>query len=78
MKKNHILLLSLGIVVLVSLFYWLQIRPENIRKQCSYEASYKSKGGYLEGIKTKAEIAQEPALLNSYYAQCLHDNGLAN
>lgn len=65
-------------LLLVALFYWFQIRPENIRKQCSYQASTKSNGGYLEGIKTKDEIAQEPALYSSYYAQCLHDNGLIN
>jgi type II secretory pathway component PulM len=78
MKRNQILLLGFGVAVLVFLFYWIEIRPENIRKNCAEVATIKASGSSLESLKTAAERAQEPALTSNYYTECLRFSGLAN
>lgn len=61
--KNRNLLIILLIIIGVSLFYWFQWRPREIRKNCEYQVF--SKNNYSIN-----------ATGNNHYRQCLVENGL--
>lgn len=55
-------IVGIAFIVLL-LFYWSQIRPEEIRKKCEIEATNKG---------TKSPIA-----INNFFRQCLVKNGMS-
>lgn len=58
--------ISFGIIFVVFLFYWFQIRPGEIRKNCEAYAGSKEDTNYDSG-KRRA---------NNLYRQCLIKNGM--
>ena len=71
MKKNHIIICALSIILIVSfIFYWYEYRPTKIRKYCNTKAQ----AGSLR------ELATQNYDNNTYYdnkhERCLRENGL--
>ena len=48
--KEYKIIIIIGLVLFVSVFYWFQIRPSNIRKNCIKEINYANLGAqYVQG-----------------------------
>ena len=60
-NKNFLVVLSLVLIMLCGLFYWFQIRPAQIRKECMISAQ--------QGILSSQRI-------NELYSNCVKANGL--
>ena len=67
MNKKIIIISTIGIIILVGLFYWFEIRPSEIRKICNNESIEKSK-------TTPNNWSYD--LFDLYYKTCLRKNGL--
>lgn len=74
-KKNKIPFLILAILTFVTiLFYWTNLRPGFIRKNC-YETAMKSEvGDLLKAINPNAKPSKTEQ--NNIYRSCLVNNGL--
>lgn len=82
-NKNYIIL---ALLILAELFYWFQIRPTRIRKNCSFGATTKARenlkieadkpGGWgdLEKSALRGQYRQTDYLI--YFSGCLNENGL--
>ena len=64
-QKNLIVLL-VGCGILAGGFYWFELRPTSIRKNC-YDYAYPTKNLLLKDQQDATE---------AYYLKCLRENGL--
>lgn len=64
MKSKLLIPGLLGLVTLITLFYWYAIRPSNIKHEC-----------YLKTIKKSKDLGSISGV-NTFYEFCLHDKGL--
>lgn len=68
--KNKVLI-GLGIVFILSfIFYWYELRPSNIKKNCSGEARENAIEKYNYDGKYNKEDFEH------YYSRCLKEKGL--
>lgn len=64
--KRDFVLFSLAVILVSFVFYWYQIRPENIRKNCQIYAVKKTPAnGMNVNLKRR----------NNFYRECLVKNG---
>lgn len=68
MKKKILWLVAIGIVLLSSLFYWFELRPQQIRKDCEFMIFSKERAYYTGSTAIRQ---------NNEFRQCLVRNGLA-
>ena len=68
MKKEHKVLIGVGLILLAGLFYWLQVRPSSIKKSCHRESINQA------SLENSFESATER--YNALYERCLNRNGL--
>ena len=74
--KNRMSIVLVGVLFLSFLFYWLQLRPTQVRKECIKNYPYAfgdttsgyQPGEYIGMGKVKADKAG--------YEKCLRENGL--
>lgn len=70
MKKEFIILTTIGLLVVVGAFYWFAYRPVQIKKSCNVKAKnihdqwYWANGGEYDDQSN-----------NAYY-ECLRENGI--
>lgn len=72
MKQNIIIISSISVAVLIILgisFYWFQLRPTQIRKECASEAR-KPIGGLINPYLDEVYFNQKT------YDRCLLEHGL--
>lgn len=62
--KNQIIIIVSVILLIAGWFYWFELRPSNIKREC-----YKFVKDNFERINTTESI-------NLSYSMCLHKNGL--
>jgi len=91
-SKNRLVFIILSIALLAGGFYWVSIRPQNIKKQCAdqaksirnYEAHYTDKefDNLLEHPPSSfynlppAGSRQYTGAHDQAYSDCLHTHGL--
>lgn len=71
-KYKYIILI---VLVLVASFYWFQLRPIQIRKQCAIEACLVG-GGIIEGRNFFYCLNRSASINERDYKNCLRKNGL--
>jgi len=64
-KPNIVFLTGVTLLVVISIFYWFQLRPAQIRGQCDQIAWYTARG-----------ISGGRDYYDWKYTQCLHSKGL--
>jgi hypothetical protein len=67
-KTKRIILLILALFLLAGLFYWFELRPNTIRKNCEFMIFSKQRAIYS---------GYGAVLQNNEFRQCLVRNGLA-
>jgi hypothetical protein len=77
MKKTYFIIIIITTIFIGSLvFYWYELRPSKIRKQCSEEIENKDIPGVLEYRPRQIEYIRNPEKKINDYNDCLHRNGL--
>jgi len=75
MQNSKIWIAVLAILILISSFYWFQLRPIQIRKECNKYAS----SGQIEDKSKSLSLDQYQSIqiiYNNFYAKCLREKGL--
>lgn len=76
MNKKYIILL---VLLLIAVFYWLEIRPANIRTECLI--SVKKESTMIYSFEDEPDVDKRGRLqdryVDQYYKDCLHEKGLA-
>lgn len=57
----------IGLLVLAFLFYWYELRPNTIRRNCEWSVFSKETAEY---------VGEDSVIQNNKYRQCLIKNGL--
>lgn len=60
-KREKIILITFGLLVITGWFYWFQYRPTKIRHDCSWTRHYEEAKPATEG-RTEEELWQDGAL----------------
>jgi len=63
------------VVIGFGLFYWFQLRPISIKKECNAVASDLSGEGFKAG-KIVAQYTGEPYFDEALYEKCLREHGI--
>lgn len=72
--KNTVFVI-LGLLVASALFYWLEIRPIVIKKECHGWAGNQSGFDRVDG-KNYWDKEDEKEVYNSLYSKCIREKGL--
>lgn len=77
-KSKTFLFVLVAVSIIGCAFYWLEIRPTNIRKKCSWEAMERSVKlyPYSSWPDTTKRTELQEALETKLYDSCLSERGL--
>lgn len=81
MKKEILILIIIGVILISGIFYWFQIRPSLARKECFRIASTEGEterkkyfGFGRVGVNNPEQLIQEK--IDDSYKNCLRNKGL--
>lgn len=79
MKTNQIVIILLTLIATLGIaFYWYELRPTNIRKKCSKDASESSviSTQNYEVLDALKREEKQNELMKDFYSNCIKSKGL--